>query len=117
MGGGSDTPADLIIDFRNNLIYNAGGQSNLGVGRRNVINNFYKDGSDTRTDILPMRIKAKLGKGPQPTGFAVGNVFTWNQSWTDSNYSAIQYVQTGGKYLSTTQSEWELPGELVLGAD
>ena len=117
MGGGNDTPADLIIDFRNNLIYNSGGQSNLGAGRRNVINNFYKNGPDTKTGTLPMRVKAKPGKGPRPTGFAAGNVFVWNQGWTDDNYSAIQYAQNGDKYLTTSQSEWELPGELVFGAD
>ena len=64
-----------------------------------------------------MRIKAKPGKGPEPTGFTSGNFFTWNQGWTDDNYSAIQYVQDGDKYLSTSQEAWELPGELVFGAD
>lgn len=57
------------------------------------------------------------GKGPQPTGFAFGNVFAWNQNWTDDNHSAIQYLQNGDKYLTTSQSEWELPGELGFGAD
>jgi hypothetical protein len=117
MGGAELTPPDVIIDFRNNLIYNAGGTSNLGAGRRNVINNYYKKGPNTKPNDLPMRIKAKPGKGPRPTGFTSGNVFTWNQGWTDDNYSAIRYVQDGGKYLSTSQAEWELPGELVIGAD
>ena len=117
MGGGYDTPADMVIDFRNNLIYNSGGQTNLGSGRRNVINNFYKNGPETKANKLPIRIKAKSGKGPNPTGFASGNLFTWNQDWTDDNYSAIQYEQDGDKYLSTNQAVWELPGELVLGAD
>ncbi len=117
LGGGHTTPADVIIDFRNNLIYNTDGTTNLGSGRRNVINNYYKTGPDTNTRDLPMRIKAKPGKGPAPTGFTSGNVFTWNQGWTDDNYSAIKYVQDGDKYLSTSQAEWELPSELVLGAD
>lgn len=115
--GSSDTPEDLIVDFRNNLIYNAGGTTNLGGARRSVINNYYKKGPDTKTGALPMRIKAKPGKGPAPTGFTSGNVFTWNQGWTDDNYSAIRYVQDGDKYLSTSQEKWELPGELVFGAD
>jgi len=116
-GGSEVTPEDVIIDFRNNLIYNAGGQTNLGSARRNVINNYYKNGPDTNTGDLPMRIKAKPGKGPAPTGFTSGNIFTWNQGWTDDNYSAIQYIQSGTKYLSTSQAEWELPAELVFGAD
>ena len=117
MGGAELTPEDLIIDFRNNLIYNSGGTTNLGGARRSVINNYYKNGPDTNTSDLPMRIKAKPGKGPSPTGFTSGNVFTWHQGWTKDNYSAIQYVQDGDKYLSTSQAEWELPGELVDGDD
>jgi hypothetical protein len=117
MGGSHDTPADVVIDFRNNLIYNAGGTTNLGSGQRNVINNYYKNGPDTKTRDLPLRIKAKPGKGPSPTGFTSGNVFTWSQGWTNDNYSAIQYAQDGEKYLSTSQAHWELPGELVAGDD
>ncbi|PHS03104.1 MAG: pectate lyase [Blastopirellula sp.] len=117
MGGAELTPEDLIIDFRNNLIYNSGGQTNLGAARRNVINNYYKKGPDTKTGIFPLRVKAKPGKGPTPRGFVSGNVFTWNPAWTDDNFSAIQYLQDGDKYLSTTQEIWELPGELVHGAD
>ncbi|MCP4607972.1 MAG: pectate lyase [Planctomycetes bacterium] len=117
LGGSYDTPEDVIIDFRNNIIYNADGQTNLGSVQLNVINNYYKNGPDTDTGDLPMRIKGKPGKGPDPTGFTSGNIFTWDQDWTDDNYSAIQYVQDGDKYMSTSQAEWELPGELVLGAD
>ena len=118
LGGGSElTPEDLIIDFRNNLIYNSGGQTNLGGGRRNVINNFYKNGPDTGLGKLPMRIKYKEGKGPGPTGFVSGNLYTWSQTWTEDNFSAIQYKQSGDKYMSTTRAEWELPGELVFGDD
>ena len=102
------TPKDLIVDFRNNLIYNSGGQTNLGGARRNVINNYYKMGPDTDTGDLPIRIKAKPGKGPSPRGFASGNVFTWvftwNQDWTDDNYSAIQHAQDSDKYLSTSHA-------------
>ena len=117
LGGGLDTPPEVVIDFRNNLIYNSNGQTNLGTGQRNVINNYYKDGPDADIDELPMRVKYKKGKGPLPTGFVSGNVFTRSQNWTDDNFSAIQYVQRGDKYMSTTRAEWELPGELVFGAD
>jgi hypothetical protein len=64
-----------------------------------------------------MRIKAKPGKGPEPTGFTSGNIFTWNQGWTDDNYLAIKYVQDGDKYMSSSREEWELPSELVHGDD
>ena len=112
------TPEGTIIDFRNNLIYNADAQTNLGNALLSVINNYYKNGPDTDTGNLPMRVKGQDGDGPDPTGLASGNVFTWNQDWTDDNFSAIQYIQkAGGKYMDSSRAEWELPGELVFGAD
>lgn len=117
LGGSEVTPKNTIIDFRNNLIYNSDGQTNLGSLRTNVINNYYKNGPNTDTGNLPMRIKFKEGKGPDPTGFVFGNVFTYSQDWTEDNFSAIQYVQKNDKYASTSQAEWELPRELVFGAD
>lgn len=115
LGGGIDAPPEVVIDFRNNLIYNSAGQTNMGSGRRNAINNYYKDGPDADWDELPMRVKYKKGKGPLPTGFVAGNVFTRRQDWTDDNFSAVQYIQDGDTYMSTTRAEWELPGELVFG--
>ena len=79
MGRSDLTPPSVIIDFRDNLIYNAGGTNNLGSSQCNVINNYYKNGPDTDMGDLPMRIKAKPGKGPAPTGFTSGNIFAWNQ--------------------------------------
>ncbi|MCP4784744.1 MAG: pectate lyase [Fuerstiella sp.] len=118
LGGGETTPKNTIIDFRNNLIYNADGQTNLGNAQLSVINNYYKQGPDTDTGNLPMRIKGQAGKGPDPTGFASGNIFPWNSAWTNDNFSAIKYVQSaGGKYMDSSREEWGLPGELVFGAD
>jgi hypothetical protein len=108
---------EVIIDFRNNLIYNADAQTNLGNCQLNVINNYYKAGPITDLDRLPMRIKGNRDSGI-PTGFTSGNVFPWNQGWTNDNYSAIEYVQDDrSNYLSTSQKKWELPGELVHGPD
>lgn len=108
---------EVIIDFRNNLTYNADAQTNLGNCQLNVINNYYKSGPETDLDRLPMRIKGNRDSGI-PTGFTSGNVFTWNKGWTDDNYSAIEYTQDErSNYLSTSQQRWEVPGELVHGAD
>jgi hypothetical protein len=118
LGGSEMTPGGTIIDFRNNLIYNADGQTNFGNAQLNVINNYYRKGPDTDPRDLPMKIKGQKGSGPDPTGFTSGNVFAWNCAWTDDNYSAIQYIQKeGGKYMDSSQVEWELPGELVFGPD
>jgi len=113
LGGGVP---DAIIDFRNNLIYNSGGQTNLGKSQTNVINNYYKQGPVTKTDKFPMRIKTKEIGENFPAGFTSGNVYSWSQSYTNDNFSAIQYTNSG-KYLSTTREAWELPTELVFGDD
>ena len=87
MGRSDLTPPSVIIDFRDNLIHNAGGTNNLGSSQCNVINNYYKNGPDTDMGDLPMRIKAKPGKGPAPTGFTSGNIFALNQVWKDDKFS------------------------------
>ena len=64
-----------------------------------------------------MAVKSDIGVG-DPRGFVSGNVFPWNQGWTDDNFSAVNYTKYegkyGGKYLSTSRDEWALPGELVF---
>jgi hypothetical protein len=111
-GGGK---SEIIFDYRNNLVYNANGQTNLGNCMLNVINNYYKNGPSTDTIDFPMKVKAGR-EGGTPTGFTSGNVFSWNQDWTNDNYSAIKYIG-GGKYLSTSREAWELPAEVVFGED
>ncbi len=114
LGGGNP---DAILDFRNNLIYNSGGQTNMGKSNTHVINNYYKQGPDTKTENLPLRVKSKTRGEGWPKGYVSGNIFPWNSEWTDDNFSAIQYIQNGDKYLSFTREEWALPNELVSGDD
>jgi hypothetical protein len=114
LGGGNP---DAIIDFRNNLIYNSGGQTNLGKSNTHVINNYYKQGPDTKTDDYPLRVKTKTRGEGWPKGFVSGNVFPWSEEYTNDNFSAIQYKQDGDKYLSFVREEWVLPNELVFGDD
>jgi len=109
---------DAITDFRNNLIYNSGGQTNMGKSNTHVINNYYKQGPDTKTDIFPLRVKTKTRGEGWPMGYVSGNIFPWSEEYTNDNFSAIQYKQQDGeKYLSFTREEWELPNELVLADD
>ncbi len=115
--GGAASKNDVIIDFRNNLIYNANAKTNFGSSQLNVINNYYKNGPSTDISAYPMRIKSDVGAG-DPTGFVSGNVFVWNQGWTNDNYAAIDYEsEPGGSYISTSREAWELPAELVFGDD
>jgi len=114
LGGGVP---DAIMDFRNNIIYNSGGKTNLGQSQNNAINNYYKQGPDTKTYEYPMRVKTKTKGEGWPKGYVSGNVFTWSNEYTNDNFSAIQYKQDGDKYLSFTREEWVLPNELVFGED
>ncbi len=113
LGGGTKTKAESIIDFRNNVVFNWEGGTNLGSCKLNVINNYYKPGASTDLSDQPMNIKSEIGVG-DPKGFTSGNVFPWNEAWTEDNFLAINYKKSG-KYISTTREEWELPGELVFG--
>ncbi len=73
LGGGNP---DAIVDFRNNLIYN-GGRTNLGKSNTHVINNYYKQGPDTKTGIddLPLRIKTKTRGEGWPKGYHLSSTF------------------------------------------
>lgn len=113
--GGGGGASDIIFDYRNNLVYNANGQTNLGNCKLNVINNYYKNGPSTDKSDSPMRVKANYDGGV-PTGFTSGNVFSWNPGWTNDNFAAIEYTNSGS-YISTTREAWSLPAEVVFGDD
>ena len=92
--GGSNTLAGVITDFRNNLLFNWDGGTNFGAGSINAINNYYKPGESTDLGDEPFRIKADIGAG-DPKGFVGGNVFPWNTEWTEDNFLAINYINSG----------------------
>ncbi|MFW5831141.1 MAG: pectate lyase, partial [Prolixibacteraceae bacterium] len=79
----------------------------------NIINNYYKPGESTELLRKPLRVKAEFAPAV-PQGYVSGNYFPWNNEWTNDNYSAIEYSNTG-KYGSTTRKNFELPAELVSG--
>ena len=116
LGGGV---ADAILDMRNNIVYNAGGgaQTNLGSSQNHVINNYYKEGPDSKTGLWPMRVKTKTVGEEYNKGFVSGNIFSWSSEWTNDNYTAIEYIQEDDKYLSIPREDWELPISLVFGDD
>ena len=114
LGGGNLTDTETIVDFRNNLVFNWKGPTNFGDCKINAINNYYKPGRSTKLETKPMQVKAP--DADEATGFVSGNLFPWSQAWTDDNFLAIDYTNTG-KYGSTTREQFELPAELVHGAD
>ncbi|HEC43399.1 MAG TPA: pectate lyase [Bacteroides sp.] len=115
LGGGSKTDGNSIVDFRNNVLFNWSGPTNLGECNMNLINNYYKPGEDTNPEEKPMAVKAHIGE--KSKGFSSGNVFSWNEEWTADNFSAIEYVLGWGSYDSTTREAFVLPAEVVDGDD
>jgi hypothetical protein len=84
--GSKTTPntPDELVDFRNNVIYNWGGNSVYGgeKGRYNMVNNFYKPGPAT-----PNSKKDRLLEPYEPYGafYMAGNVMEGNTEVTQNN--------------------------------
>lgn len=85
--GSSTTPnsPDELVDFRNNVIYNWMGNSTYGGerGRYNVVNNYYKPGSATKSS------KNSILNPWQPYGqfWVSGNVLEGNTTISTDNWS------------------------------
>ena len=54
LASGSKTKPGLIVDFRNNVVYNLSGATNLGDAHINFINNDYRPGPNTARDNHPL---------------------------------------------------------------
>ncbi len=115
LGGGKRTNGESIVDFRNNIIYNWAGPTNLGNCKINFINNVYLPGESSDTNNKPIGIKAEYAK-ENTRGFVKGNLFPWNSEWTNDNYLAIDY-DGWNNYEKTTRIQFELSTELVHGND
>jgi len=101
LGGSPRTKADAIVDFRNNVIYNVNGATNLGNCHINMIGNIYKPGPDTPQGRQPIAVKTEnagaLGVYMQD------NFFDGQPEMTENNYLAIDFVRWAkGNYLATT---------------
>jgi pectate lyase len=117
LGGGVRTKAACIVDFRNNVVFNRRGPTNFGNCRMNIINNYYRSGlSFTMEFEQPFQIKAEYGKN-QARGFLEGNYIENNPKFSEDNFSAVNYYNPVSQYESITRQIFELPGELVTGAD
>lgn len=115
LGGGSKTNGNSIVDFRNNIVYNWQGPTNLGECKMNLINNYYKPGPSSNLQVKPMAVKAH--DASKSKGFASGNAYPWSYKWTRDNLAAIEYVLGWGSYDSTTRSAFELSQAQVEGDD
>ncbi len=93
LGSGEKTKPGMIIDYRNNVVYNLSGATNLGDAHINFINNYYRPGPDTREGNHPLA--TKVGSEDKLKVFLTGNIFEENSAATKDNYLAITFDRWG----------------------
>ena len=114
LASGEKTRPGVIVDFRNNVVYNLSGATNLGDAHINFINNYYRPGPNTPRDNFPLA--AKIGSPDKLRVFMSGNTFEGSPNFTRDNYHAITFDRwkTGG-YVKTTLEKVRSPQEFNVG--
>jgi len=113
LGGGSQYDPKAIHDFRNNIIYNWEGHTNLGAGQFILVGNYYRPGPNTNTSDYP--ISPKTGDEDVTVGYISGNFFEGHPEWTQDNYAAVEWGIRGGSYSAeVTREEFILQSNPVL---
>ncbi len=114
LAGSPRTKPEAIVDFRNNVIYNVSGATNLGNCRINVINNYYQPGPNTPRGAKPLATKTE-NQGALHA-FLSGNVFVGNPELTANNYQAIDFDRwSKGNYLLTSLAAIKADREFDVG--
>lgn len=113
LGGSPKTDPKAIADFRNNVVYNLSGATNLGNCRINVVANDYRPGPNA-TSRKPIAVKAE-NRGATKV-FLAGNVFEGNPGYTADNFSAVDVDQwSKGNYLHLSVGEIRADAEFDCG--
>ena len=116
LGGSPRTNPNAVADFRNNVIYNVEGATNLGNCKINVINNYFRPGPNTPANRLPLAIKAE-NRGATKV-YLSGNLFEGTNKFDRDNILAVDFVRWAkGNYLTTTAAEVRQDTELSLDGD
>ena len=106
-----------MIDFRNNVVFNLSGATNLGDAHINFINNYYRPGPNTPRNNHP--IASKIGTEDQLKAFLSGNIFEGNPAYTDDNYprspstagrTGATSVRRSSEFACPANSTWEQHG-------
>jgi hypothetical protein len=117
LGSSRETIAEAVVDFRNNVVYNWEGPSNLGNCRIDVIANDYCPGPNTRREALPLAVKADRLDVHLARGYLRDNLFESNDEWTRDNYRAVNYTQEAdSNYGSTTRAVFEAHAPFVAAS-
>ncbi|HEY2838245.1 MAG TPA: hypothetical protein VGJ26_03805 [Pirellulales bacterium] len=115
LGGSPRTKPEAIVDFRNNVVYNVNGATNLGNCRVNVINNEYRPGLDTPARRKPLA--AKTENAGALAIFLSGNVFDGQPEFTKDNYLAVDFERWAkGDYLVTSLEKTRAAAAFDVGA-
>ncbi len=117
----SNKPDEELVDYRNNVIYNWGGNSAYAGegGRYNMVNNYYKAGPATSKKSRIIEPYADNGGNSQPAGtygrfFIEGNYMTASTTVTSDNWMGVNMHSTFSTYapgvsLDDIKSETPFP--------
>ena len=103
----SGRPEDELVDYRNNVIYNWGGNGAYAAegGSYNMVNNYYKPGPATSSSKYGRIIEpyADNGENSQPKGiyghfFVEGNFMTKSTTVTNDNWAGVNMHSSFGNY-------------------
>jgi pectate lyase len=98
LGGSPRTKPEAIADFRNNVVYNVEGATNLGNCRVNLVNNYYRPGPNSPANHQPIAVKAE-NRGATKA-YLAGNVFEGADEMNEDNFRAIDFDRwSTGNYL------------------
>jgi endonuclease/exonuclease/phosphatase family metal-dependent hydrolase/pectate lyase len=114
LGGSPRTKPGAVCDFRNNVVYNASGATNLGNCRINVVNNYYRPGPNAPANHQPLATKAEVEGATR--AYLAGNVFEGNEAYTQDNFKAVDFARwSKGGYLAKTLEQVRSVTEFELG--
>jgi len=115
LAGSPRTDPNAIADFRNNVIYNVTGATNLGNCQINVVNNYYRPGPNTPDGNHPLATKSE-NQGALKV-FVAGNLFENNAEFTRSNWLAIDVHRwKTGNYLPISLEQIKVDSEFEVGS-
>lgn len=116
LAGSPRTNPEAIVDFRNNVVYNLSGATNLGNCRINVINNYYRPGPDTPAGRRPLATKTENAEALKV--FMSGNLFESTEEFTRNNFLAIDFDRwSKGGYRPMSLQQIRVDAEFVVGAN
>lgn len=116
LGGSPRTDREAVVDFRNNVIYNVEGATNLGNCRMNLVNNYFRPGPNSPASHRPLAVKAE-NRGATRV-FLTGNYFEGASDLTGENFRAIDFARwSTGNYLRTTLADIRVDQEFDLAGN